>query len=141
MLADGRLVALVEELYDGKDHVGWIGDETHWERLSYSAAPEFKPTAAAGLPNGDLLVLERRFSWLGGFGGRLTRVRAAGIAPGAHLVGEELARFERPYIIDNYEGVAVAHDLAGSTLVYIVSDDNYQHLLQETLLLSFELVD
>lgn len=140
-LADGRLIALVEDLYDGAENVGWLGDQKHWERISYRAAPDFKPTSAAGLPNGDLVVLERRFSIFGGFAGRLVRVRAADIAPGRHLIGEELARFERPYIIDNYEGVAVARDGGGRLRLYIVSDDNYQRLLQETLLLSFELVE
>ena len=40
--------------------------------------------------------------------------------------------------MDNFEGLAVARDADGGTLVYILSDDNF-HFLQRTLLLLFRL--
>ena len=140
-LASGDLLVLSEEMGTGDDHAGWIGDGQRWEKLTYRAASDYKPTAIAGLPNGDALVLERRFSLLGGFGGRLVRVRAADIAPGRLLKGQELARFESPATVDNFEGVAIARGPSGETLVVVVSDDNYQRLLQQTLLMMFELTE
>ena len=40
--------------------------------------------------------------------------------------------------MDNFEGVAVATPAGGSTIVLIVSDDNFS-ALQRTLLLAFRL--
>ena len=54
------------------------------------------------------------------------------------LRGALLARFARPLTVDNYEGVAVTRDADGVTLVYILSDDNF-NFLQRTLLLLFRL--
>ena len=54
------------------------------------------------------------------------------------LKGELLARFAPPLTVDNFEGLAVARDADGATLVYILSDDNF-HFLQRTLLLLFRL--
>jgi hypothetical protein len=61
-----------------------------------------------------------------------------GIGPGAQLMPEEVARFAPPVQVDNFEGVAVRRDADGRTLVYIVSDDNF-NALQRTLLLMFAL--
>ena len=41
----------------------------------------------AFLPNGELLLLERRFSYLGGFATRLRRVAAGSIGPGSRVDG------------------------------------------------------
>ena len=90
------------------------------------------------LPNGDVLVLSRYFKLLGGFKARLERIPAGAIGGNAVLSGELLARFAPPLTVDNYEGVSVARDTDGTTLVYILSDDNF-HFLQRTLLLLFHL--
>ena len=49
-----------------------------------------------------------------------------------------MARFERPLTVDNFEGVAAVQDDDGATLVYILSDDNF-NFFQRTLLLLFRL--
>lgn len=137
-LPGGRLLALAEELYDGEANVGWVGDGRTWQRLTYQAETDFKPTGLTKLPNGDLLVLERRFTRLGLPGARIVRLAARDIQPGARLVGKELARIEPPLTLDNFEGIATRLGSHGETLIYIVSDDNY-FFLQRTLLLMFEL--
>jgi hypothetical protein len=138
-LSGGRLFALSEELADDKGHnVGWIGDGRAWQRLTYVPGPAFKPTGATRLPDGDVLVLERRFTRLGVPGARLARVKADDIRPGARLVGKELALIEPPLALDNFEGIAARRGPGGETLIYVLSDDNY-FFLQRTLLLSFEL--
>jgi hypothetical protein len=139
-LPGARILALTEELTDDRgDTVGWIGDGRRWSRLTYVPGPEFKPTGAARLPDGDIVVLERRFTRLGVPGARITRVRAEDIRPGARLVGSELALIDPPLALDNFEGIAARRGPAGQTFIYVLSDDNY-FFLQRTLLLSFELM-
>ena len=139
-LPDGRILMLAESLRrTGGFRAGWLVGETT-EPLGYRTARDFKPTDAALLPNGDVLVLSRYFKLLGGFKARLERIPAGAFAGNAVLKGELLARFAPPLTVDNFEGVAVARDTDGATLVYILSDDNF-HFLQRTLLLLFRLDD
>ena len=138
-LPGGRLFVLTEDFTNDRgETVGWIGDGRTWQTLSYVPGPDFKPTGAARLPDGDVLVLERRFTRLGVPGARITRVRAEDIEAGARLVGDELALIEPPLALDNFEGIVAREGPDGRTLVYLLSDDNY-FFLQRTLLLSFEL--
>lgn len=138
-LPGGRLFALAEAFYQGKANVGWVGDGQRWQRLTYQAGPDFKPTAMTRLPDGDVLVLERRFTQTGLPGVRIVRLPVADIRPGARLKGEELALIEPPLTIDNFEGIAARTGPRGETLVYLLSDDNF-FFLQRTLLLQFELL-
>jgi hypothetical protein len=138
-LPDGRVLAITEGLTtaDG-DLRGWILEGGGWRALSYARTGLFQPSDAVGLANGDILVLERRFTYLGGFSSRIVRLRYADIAPDATLRGEEIAVIERPLVTENFEGIAARTAADGQTLVYIVSDDNYQSL-QRTLLFMFAL--
>lgn len=137
-LPGGRLLTLTEGLMEGDAHVGWVGDGRTWHKLTYQAGPDFKPTGMARLPDGDILVLERRFTRLGVPGARIAHVEADRIRPGARLVGDEIALIEAPVALDNFEGIAARRGPRGETLVYLISDDNY-FFLQRTLLLLFEL--
>ena len=137
-LSDGRILMLAESLKrTGGSRAGWLVGEKI-EPLGYRTARDFKPTDAALLFNGDVLVLSRYFKLLGGFKARLERIPADAIEGGAVLKGELLARFAPPLTVDNFEGVAVTRDADGATLVYVLSDDNF-HFLQRTLLLLFRL--
>ena len=137
-LPDGRILMLAESLKRaGGSRAGWlVGQDI--EPFGYRTARDFKPTDAALLPKGDVLVLSRYFKLLGGFKARLERNPAGAVGGGDVLKGELLARFAPPLTVDNFEGVAAAHDADGATLVYILSDDNF-HFLQRTLLLLFRL--
>ena len=117
---------------------GWLAGDGGIETFGYRTAPKFLPTDAAALPNGDVLILLRHFSVLGGARVRLERVPAGAIRAGAVLQGALVARFERPLTVDNFEGVAAVQGEDGETLVYILSDDNF-NFLQRTLLLLFRL--
>jgi hypothetical protein len=138
-LPGGRILAVSEELVtqDGAN-VGWLGDGRTWSQVSYVAGPDFKPTGAARLPDGDVLILERRFSRMSVPAGRIVRVRADALKPGARLEGEELARIEPPLTFDNFEGITTRLGPQGEIFIYVISDDNY-FFLQRTLLLVFEL--
>ena len=140
-LPGGRILMLAESLKrtDGA-HTGWLVGNSRIEALGYRTAHDFKPTDAAVLPDGDVLVLSRHFKLLGGFKARLQRIPAVAIGGGGVLKGELLARFAPPLTVDNFEGVAVARDADGRALVYILSDDNF-NFLQRTLLLLFRLDD
>ena len=137
-LGDGRLLVFAEDLSIGHIGAAWIGDGRTWLRLNYRLTPPFEPTGAALLPDGDVLVLERSFSLLGGIVIRLVRVAPGDLVPGLLVVGREVARLQPPLTVDNFEGVAARRGPAGETLVYLVSDNNFS-ALQRTLLLMFEL--
>jgi hypothetical protein len=139
MLADGRLLAITEGLAV-PDAPGlmraWIGRPGPWQAIAYRPEPGFRPVDAAGLPDGGALVLERYFSLLGGFEGRLVRLSPAALQQPV-LQGDEILRLASPLPTDNYEAVAVTR-WQGRTLIALLSDDN-QSVLQRSLLLLFEL--
>jgi hypothetical protein len=139
-LPDRRLLAIAEGLWDGPDHlVGWLFQNGVWQRLHYAVHGAYRPTDAKALPNGDVIVLERRYSMLGGFGARLRRVAAKDIVAGGVLRGEELAELLPPMTVDNMEGLAIRRG-NGETLLYVIADDNFQSI-QSTVLLLFALPD
>jgi hypothetical protein len=147
-LADGRLVGVTQGRDAAPDVKALVLQDGRWSALSYPKTGIFTPTGAAPLPGentgddraGDLLVLERRFTLLGGLAARLVRVEGASIGPGAALTGRELAVLRPPLTVDNMEGLAARRGPGGETLVYLISDDNF-HALQRTLLLMFELAE
>lgn len=116
----------------------WLQRRGRWHELAYVATGLFQPTDAAALPNGDVLVLERRFTLVAGVAARLARIPAAQIVPGGRLDPVPIAELVPPYSVDNMEGLAVAPEADGSTLVYLISDDN-RNPLQRTLLMLFRL--
>jgi hypothetical protein len=137
VLPDGRLVLLSEGgLTESGDRRGWIGDGSRWSEIGLAPTAEFKPTDLAALPTGDLLLLERRVSLFGGFAARLSVIPAATIAPGTRLAGRELAIVADPLPADNFEALAARPAANGSTLIYLLSDDNFS-AMQRTLLLQF----
>ena len=138
-LPDGRILMLAQGLKrDDGARAGWLVGDGEIEALGYRTAPKFLPTDAATLPGGDVLVLSRHFSVIGGVRARLERIPAGAIKAGVTVQGTLVARFERPLTVDNFEGVAVVQDDDGATLVYILSDDNF-NFFQRTLLLLFRL--
>lgn len=141
-LDDGGLLILTEGLdNDRPSKPGWIlRDGAAPARLEYNRAARFRPTGAARLADGDLIVVERRYTLIGGVAALLRRVSKDRIQAGARLDGPELARIAPPLTVDNMEGIATTRDSAGRTLIYLLSDDNYS-VLQRTLLLMFELTD
>ncbi|RDJ09503.1 esterase-like activity of phytase family protein [Rhizobium grahamii] len=108
-------------------------------RLALAHYGDFDATDGAFLPNGDLLLLERRFNVAEGIGMRIRRIKAADIRPGSVMDGEILLQGDFGYQIDNMEGLDVFAAEDGTTHVVIVSDDNHS-ILQRNLMLEFRLV-
>lgn len=100
----------------------------------------FAVTDGAFLPNGDLLLLERRFSFAEGIGMQIRRIKGDDIKPGAAVDGEILLQADMGYQIDNMEGLDIVVEPGGDTHVIIVSDDNHS-ILERNLMLEFRLVD
>lgn len=88
------------------------------------------------LPNGDLLLLERRFSIAGGIGMRIRRIDGSRLGPGNLVDGPVLLEADFGNQIDNMEGLDVSTDAAGQIFVTLVSDDNHS-ILQRNLVLEF----
>jgi hypothetical protein len=100
----------------------------------------FDVSDAALLPGGDLLVLERKFSWTGGLAVRLRRVALAEIKPDALVDGAVLFEADLGYELDNMEGLSVHRTAGGDVVLTLISDDNFS-FLQRTLLLQFTLAE
>jgi hypothetical protein len=140
-LNDGRWVVIAEEfLKDEKTLSGRVSQKQRWRPFDYVKTERFQPAGAALLPSGNMLVLERRFTFLGGFAFRLAIVPHHTIRPGATVRSQDIGRLEPPLIEENFEGAAAYRNKKGETIIYIVSDDNF-FALQSTLLLMFKLRD
>jgi hypothetical protein len=117
---------------------GWLIDKDRFGELSYLPSAGFQASDCAALRNGDVIVLERRYVPFGILSARLKLLRSKNIYAGSKLVGEELLRLESPLRLDNFEGLAIQEDPIKGTMLYLVSDDNYNPF-QQTLLLQFRL--
>jgi hypothetical protein len=136
----GSLVAFAERFTRGSGyHTGWIwvGGTPH--RLQLRDIDGFNVTDAAGLPDGGLLVLERYFRWTTGVSMRVRRLLPTEIRSGAQLTGRIVFQGDSIYEIDNMEGMAVHRGTGGETVVTLISDNNFNRLLQRTLFLQFTL--
>lgn len=98
----------------------------------------FAITDGAFLPNGDLLILERRFGFSQGIGMEIRRIPGDTIKPGAVVEGEVLLEADMGYQIDNMEGIDVIAMPDGDIRVIVVSDDNHS-ILERNLMLEFRL--
>ena len=142
VLQDGRLFAIAET-FTPPDRPelrhAWLGVPGRWTPLYWQPALGFHPTDGAILPDGRALVLERRFSLLGGFSARLVMTAPDALRSareGAVLHGETILMLDdAPLPSENWEAVAVTR-FGDQTLVALISDDN-ESILQRSLLLLF----
>ena len=138
LLNDGRLFAISEGPTGLPTTLAWASGLKNWSTMTYALKGGFRPTGAATLAKGDVLVLERRFTLRDGVAGRIRRINSTDIVPGEHLNPDLVAEFRDPVAVDNFEGIAVRQGPRGETLIYIVSDNNFNPL-QRTILMMFEL--
>lgn len=151
-VGEGRRFLVCEARRGASSDVpAWLGRGGEWAEREYPllfdggwAGEPFRPVGAARLPDGGLLVVERRFPPAGV---RIVRLESGDLQGSGRLEPRELARLEAPLTIDNFEGIDVRRDARGRTLVYVISDDNDcaktvgagKVGLQRTLLLQFVL--
>ncbi len=98
-LPDGRLFALTEGLASGPGTLqGWIGEGpglTVWHKFDWVRHGAFAPSDATTLPDGGLLVLERRYTLIGGVAARILRIAPGDIRPGGAARRHRDRRFRR----------------------------------------------
>jgi hypothetical protein len=137
----GTLIAFTERALDrnGNLRAFLIGGPTPGE-FTIRRSNEYDITDAALIPGGDVLILERYFSWLGALKMRIRRIALAEMKPGALVDGTVLIEADGANEIDNMEGIDVQRGAGGETLVTVLSDDNFFGL-QRTLLLRFALIE
>ena len=137
----GTLIAISERGLDPAGNImAWLIGGKAPASFSVRRTDSYDISDAAQLPTGDLLVLERKLSLLGGAGIRIRRIALASIAAGATVDGPSIFDADLGHEIDNFEGLEVHVTDDGDTVLTLVSDDNFS-MLQRTLLLQFTLVE
>lgn len=136
---DARLLLVSENTRDPRGNVrAFIAEGRTLKRLSFRLHDPYHPTDIVRLPNGDFLLLERRFSLLAGAGMQLRLIREDSVRPGAVVDGDVLLDVGQRRSIDNMEGLAVRQDEKGNIWIYAISDNNFNPL-QRTILMMFRL--
>lgn len=135
----GSIIAIAENPLQGQtEHTGWIWVEGQPKAFTLKGLGDYGATDAASLSDGTLLVLERYFSWLGGVKMRIIRIAPDAVRPGGVVEGELLIDSTMAQEIDNMEGLAVV-EKDGEAVLTLISDDNFNHAIQRTVLLQFAL--
>ncbi len=134
----GTIIVFSEHFLDKDGNTrGWLLGSRKAGPISLQRSADYDITDLAILPDGDVVVLERRFNAVKLAGMRIRRIAHADIKAGATLEAETLIEANQPLKnIDNMEGIAVHRSPAGELRLSIISDDNFNPL-QRTLLLQF----
>jgi hypothetical protein len=137
----GTLLAISERGLDAQGNIlaFLVGGKTPGQ-FTVRRTDNFDISDAVLLPSGDLLLLERKFSLLGGIGIRIRRIPLASVAPGAVINGPSIFNADLGNEIDNMEGIDAHVTPDGETVLTLVSDDNFS-MIQRNLLLQFTLVE
>ncbi|MBR1270230.1 esterase-like activity of phytase family protein [Bradyrhizobium sp. AUGA SZCCT0222] len=137
----GTLVAISERGLDAAGNImGFmIGGKTPGQ-FGIRRTENFDVSDAVLLPSGQLLLLERKFSMLGGIGVRIRRIAPNSIASDAVIDGPTIFNADLGSEIDNLEGIEAHVTDEGDTVLTLISDDNFT-MIQRNLLLQFTLVD
>lgn len=106
--------------------------------LSYRAPPQYHPVDAAMLPDGRMLVVNRRYAFPLDFSAIVTLVEPFAPRQGAVIEGHPVIVLAPPHIADNFEGISVEKQGA-ETRIWLVSDNNFLPQ-QRTYLMEFVLV-
>ncbi|BAQ18725.1 esterase-like activity of phytase family protein [Methyloceanibacter caenitepidi] len=135
----GTVVALPEYLRDRAGNlIGWLIGGPSPGAITIRRLKGFDITDAAGLPDGGLLLLERRFRYSEGVKMRIRRIAPADLKPGKLITGETLLETDDLLNIDNMEAIAVHRAQDGATVLTLMSDDNFS-AFQRSLIMQFTL--
>ncbi len=107
-------------------------------RFGYRPPEGYKPTDAKILPDGRMLILNRRIGFPEGFSATLSILDPAMIAEGVTVDSTPIAVIKSPLLVDNMEGLAITQE-NGQTIIWMVSDNNFS-IWQRTLLMKFALI-
>jgi hypothetical protein len=137
----GTLIAMSERGLNADGNlIGFlVGGKTPGQ-FAIRRSKNFDISDAVLLANGDLLILERKFSWLSGIGIRIRRIALASVAPNTLVDGPTIFTADLGDEVDNMEGIDAHVTPEGDTVLTLISDDNFS-MLERTLLLQFTLVE
>jgi hypothetical protein len=136
----GTLIAISERGLDASGNIlGFLIGGLTPGQFTVRRRDDFDISDAALLPSGDLLLLERKFSWISGVGIRIRRIPLATLQPDAVIDGPDIFSADLSNDVDNMEGLAVHRTADGDVVLTLISDDNFS-VLQRTLLLQFTLI-
>lgn len=138
--ARGMLITIAERARKGDNLPtrGFILQGAAKGAFDVKRSDGFDITDCAFTPDGDLILLERRFGWFSGLAMRMRKIDPRTIKPDATLDGTILIEADRSSVIDNMEGLAIHKNEKGETILTLISDDNFS-MLQQTVLLQFRL--
>ena len=138
-IGGGDLLLLTEKLRRGSGALaGWVAQKGRWRPVAYARTGGFRPTDATVLPGGGIAVLERHYSPATGVSARIVLVPRSAVTAGKTVRGRELLHLTPSMTVDNFEGISARRGPDGRTVLYILSDDNFNPQ-QRTLLLMFEM--
>jgi hypothetical protein len=144
-LTDGRFIAISESLEDDDTHQALLfsGDPvepgTDVARFTYRPPAGYRVTDGVQLPDGRLMILNRRVSLPNGFAAKLAIVDVATVGEDKTVSGRVIATLAAPLLIDNMEGLAVRNE-GSDTIIWLISDNNF-NIFQRTLLMKFRLAE
>ena len=137
----GTLIAISERGLDAKGNlIAFLVGGPSPGQFSVRRTEDFDVSDAVLLPAGDLLILERKFSWVSGVGIRIRRIPLESVTPGAIIDGPSIFEADLADEVDNMEGIDAHVTPEGETVLTMVSDDNFSPI-QRTLLLQFALME
>jgi hypothetical protein len=146
LLPDGRMLVMAETsggpgggsdaLLFARDPVGDGPATATPLRFAYDSEGKGQVTDAAALPNGRVLILHRTISAFDGWVSTLAVADSSDIAAGRRWTSRTIARFARPGLAENFEGLAV-EPIGSGYSIWMVADDNFARW-QRTLLLRLE---
>jgi hypothetical protein len=135
----GALVVITEKQLDkAGNHVAWLLHDGTAERFTVKMRDGYAVSDMTFLPDGDIAILERRYRPPLSLYMRVRLLRAVDIAPGAVLDGPVLMEASLAEEIDNMEGISAFRADDGTTVLTLMSDDNFNPF-ERTLLLQFAL--
>lgn len=144
-LIDGRFVIISESLEEDDTHQALLfsGDPvergTDIARFTYRPPAGFRVTDGVQIPDGRLIILNRKVGLPNGFAAKLALVYPSTIGKGATIEGKVIATLSAPLLIDNMEGIAVTTE-GSNTIIWLISDDNF-NVFQRTLFMKFRLAE
>ncbi len=121
---------------DGHARAFFRQSET-WNEFQIPLFDSFLITDAAFMMNGDLLLLERRFSLATGARARVRQISSTMISAGNLATGKVILELNDGQWIDNMEGMSVFRTTNNKLKLALISDNNL-FPLQRTLYLEFE---
>jgi hypothetical protein len=137
-LAGAAVIVAERSLDDQGNMLAAILDGPSKGQFSVRHDDGFDASDGVFLPDGDFLLLERRFDLAHGIGMRLRRIAGSDIRPGAVVDGKVIFQANSNEQIDNMEGIDAFRAADGTIHLIFVSDDNHS-ILQRSLMLEFRL--